>query len=184
MEFSQLLLARRSVRAYTGEPLTRSQAEPILDAGLRAPNACNLQSWHFYALIGADAAELLYPEVCSAPWFEKIGMAVVAAVEDTALRERFGDEKGTSFAIQDIGAAMENMALAAADAGFGSCWIGDFDLDACRRKVGIPRKRRPVAILAIGRPDGMPELRDRKPKEEKVTYICSGRDLDSVYSHA
>ncbi len=184
MEFSDLILCRRSVRAYTGELLTRAQAEPILDAGLRAPNACNLQSWHFYALIGADAAELLYPDVYAAPWFEKIGMAVVATVDDAALRERFGEEKGTSFGIQDIGAALENMALAAADAGFGSCWIGAFDPEACRRKVGIPRKRRPVAILAIGRPDGTPDLRDRKPKEEKVTYICSGRDFDSVYSHA
>ena len=86
MEFSELVLKRRSVRAYTGELLTRAQAEAILDAGLRAPNACNYQSWHFYALVGRDAAELLYPEVYSAPWFEKIGMAVVATV-DPSIRE-------------------------------------------------------------------------------------------------
>ena len=85
MEFSELVLKRRSVRAYTGELLTRAQAETILDAGLRAPNACNYQSWHFYALVGRDAAELLFPEVYSAPWFEKIGMAVVATVDDAGL---------------------------------------------------------------------------------------------------
>lgn len=184
MEFSELLLTRRSVRSYTGEMLKRADGEKILDAGLRAPNACNFQSWHFYALIGRDAAELLYPEVYAAPWFEKVGMAVVATVDDSALCERFGEEKGRSFGIQDVSAAIENMALCAADMGFGSCWIGAFDPEACRRKVGIPKKRRPVAILAIGRPTELPPLRDRKPKEEKVTYICSDRDLDSIYSHA
>ena len=111
-------------------------------------------------------------------------MAVVATVDDAALRERFGDEKGASFAVQDIGAAMENMALCAADMGFGSCWIGAFDPDECRRAVGVARKRRPVAILAIGRPASIPALRERRPKEEKVTYICSDRDYDSIYSHA
>ena len=184
MEFSELVLKRRSVRAYTGELLTRAQAETILDAGLRAPNACNFQSWHFYALIGRDAAELLYPEVYSAPWFEKIGMAVVVTVDDSRLRERFGDEKGQSFGVQDLGAALENMALAAADMDFGSCWIGAFDPEACRRKVGIPAKRRPVAILAIGRPAADTPLRDREPKENKVTYICSDNDLNSIYNHA
>ena len=184
MEFSELVLKRRSVRAFTGELLTRAQAEPILDAGLRAPNACNFQSWHFYALIGSDAAELLYPEVYSAPWFEKIGMAVVATVDDSRLRERFGDEKGHSFGIQDVSAALENMALAAADAGFASCWIGSIDPEVCRRKVGIPAARRPVAILAIGRAAEETPLRDREPKEDKVTYICSDRDLDSIYNHA
>ena len=184
MEFSELILKRRSVRAYTGELLTRAQGEIILDAGLRAPNACNFQSWHFYALIGRDAAELLYPEVYSAPWFEKIGMAVVVTTDGARLRERFGDEKGLSFAVQDIGAAMENMALAAADLGFGSCWIGAFDRDACRKKVGIPAKRTPHAILAVGRPAGETPLRDREPKEDKVTYICSEHDLNSIYSHA
>ena len=184
MEFSEVLLKRQSIRSYTGELLTRSQGEKILDAGLRAPNACNLQSWHFYALIGRDAAELLFPEVYAAPWFEKIGMAVVATVDDAALRERFGDEKGASFAVQDVSAALENMALCAADMGYGSCWIGSFDPDVCRRKVGIARKRRPVAILAIGKPDQVPELRERAPKEEKVTYICSAREYESIYSHA
>ena len=48
----------------------------------------------------------------------------------------------------------------------------------------FPAKRRPVAILAIGRPAAEPPLRDREPKEDKVTYICSDRDLDSIYSHA
>ena len=61
MEFRDLLLKRRSYRSFTGGTMTKSQLDYILTAATRAPNACNMQSWHFTAVCGAEAVAKSYP---------------------------------------------------------------------------------------------------------------------------
>ena len=50
MEFTELLKHRASVRAFKKASITAEQVSALLEAGIRAPNACNYQSWHFYAV--------------------------------------------------------------------------------------------------------------------------------------
>ena len=77
MDFSELLLKRRSVRRYTGESIPAADVRTILEAGLRAPNACNAQLWHFYVLAGADRVGGLIPDVCRQEWIRKTAFFVV-----------------------------------------------------------------------------------------------------------
>ena len=54
--------SRRSIRRYTGEPVSREQILALLEAGNRAPSAKNRQPWHFLVLMGkakADAVEAM-----------------------------------------------------------------------------------------------------------------------------
>lgn len=41
---------RRSIRAYRPDQLTDGQLQAILEAGLAAPSARNMQPWHFTAV--------------------------------------------------------------------------------------------------------------------------------------
>jgi nitroreductase len=54
----RVLRARRSVRAYTPEPLSRSQVFAVLQAAAMAPSNSNTQPWRVHVLTGAPMKEL------------------------------------------------------------------------------------------------------------------------------
>jgi nitroreductase len=47
---------------------------------------------------------------------------------------------------------MENLILAATDAGLGSCWIGGFDEEKVKEILGVPNRVRVVALTPLGYP--------------------------------
>jgi len=47
MDCIEALKTRRSVRAYTGEPVPREVIEDIIDCGRLAATAINIQPWEF-----------------------------------------------------------------------------------------------------------------------------------------
>ncbi|MCH5288218.1 MAG: nitroreductase family protein [Christensenellaceae bacterium] len=170
MEFQELMEKRRSVRGFTEDSIPAEALREILYAGLRAPNACNLQSWHFYCLCDRAKIAGLVPRVYGGEWMKTASCVIALCVKPARLVERFG-ERGGMFAIQDTAAAAENMLLRAADLGYGGCWVGAFDEDACREALGIPGDERPVILLPLGVPASEPPLRDRLPLEDTVTFI-------------
>ncbi len=171
MDFGELMMKRRSCRAYTGEAIPAEDIEKILRAGLRAPNACNAQSWHFYVLVGKERIEGLIPGVCRQEWIKNTAFVVVITENVAAFGERFGAEKSLVLLTLDAGAAAENMSLMAAQLGYASCFVGAFDEEACRAFVGAGEGEKPVVLLPVGVPALDVPLRDRKPFEETVTYI-------------
>jgi len=52
----------------------------------------------------------------------------------------------------DVGAAMENMILAALAEGVGSCWLLSIDRDKLRAVLGVPEDYRVDSVLALGYP--------------------------------
>jgi len=55
---TETVLARRSVRAFTGRPVHRATIAGILEIACRAPSGGNLQPWHVDVLAGAALADL------------------------------------------------------------------------------------------------------------------------------
>lgn len=53
-----VLRARRSLRAYTAEPVPRALLEELLDVAASAPSNSNTQPWQVHALAGAPKAVL------------------------------------------------------------------------------------------------------------------------------
>ncbi len=170
MEFKNLVTKRRCIRNFSGGSIPKSHLRMILESGLRAPNACNFQSWHFYCICGKEQITGLVPDVCRWDWVKNAAAVIVICTKSAQLEERFGD-RGGMFAIQDTAAAAENILLAAADLGYGGCWIGAFSEDACRKVLELPKEHRPVIILPIGTVEEEPPLRERNPFEDAVTFV-------------
>ena len=87
------------------------------------------------------------------------------SVEDMAKQpdaERQSVER--DLAVQSLGAALENLLLAAHDAGLGACWFcaPAFCKDAVREALGIPAEVEPQALIALGYPDEKPLAPPRK----------------------
>ncbi len=171
MKFKDLFLIRRSTRAYIPTIIPKSEIREILEAGLRAPNACNYQSWHFYCIADRDKIESIVPEVCAQTWIKNTSVVIVITEDNTRLKERWGEEKANLFVAEDAGAAAQNMLLMAAELGYAGCFVGAFDEEKCREFVGADENERPVLILPIGKAASEVPLRDRKSFDDVVTFI-------------
>lgn len=169
MEFERLVEKRRSTRVFDGTPMSAETAKELLYAAAKAPNACNYQSWHFYALDQANVWKLV-PDIYRGEWILGAGAAFVICTEDKKLAERFGD-RGRMFALQDTAAAMTMLLLKAADIGWSGCWLGAFDPENCRKLLEIPTEREPVAIAVIGKNPELPPQRERKPMDAVTTFV-------------
>lgn len=185
MEFFEVLKARRSTRQFTDEGVTGEQIMKLLDAAVAAPNACNMQSWHFYVVTDASVKRRLSETKTVADWATTAPVIFVVCTAAKALAARFGDRGENLFAVQDTAAAIENILLAAADMGLGGCFMGAFDNDKCREIVGVSEEHRIVAMVPVGHPAMMLPERPRNPIESVVTFVggVNGeyRDTETQY---
>ncbi len=179
MNFQELVFCRTSTRAFTGAAIPAEHIRLILEAGLRAPNACNLQSWHLYCVWGTEKVAALTDAVCRQQWIANAAFVVVITEDTSILSERFGKEAAERFTAQDSGAAAENMLLMATELGYGGCFVGAFDPEKCRAFIDAPVERTPVLLLPVGVPSSPAVLRDRKPFDETVTFIGEMPEVSS-----
>lgn len=168
MEFNELLYKRRSVRFFADRSVSREEIDRLLTAATRAPSACNMQSWHFYAVTD-PGVRAKFTEF-SAPWVATAPVIFAVCTDEAQIVGKFGD-RAKIFPIQDTSLAIENLLLAAADMGLGGCFIGAFDAEKCRRALDIPDKFEIIALVPIGEPTEEPPVRERKSLDEVVTYI-------------
>lgn len=172
MEFSNLIKVRHSTRGFNGRLLTEDQLREIVTAGTLAPNACNMQSWHFYATCDREKIDALFPDVYGREWIKTAGAVIVVCTDDGDIVERFGDRAKSLFVLQDTAGAATQILLKAADMGMSGCFVGAFNEYECRKYFAIPDSRRPVIMLPIGYEETptVPE-KSRKPLDEVLTII-------------
>ncbi len=114
MEALETIMNRRSVRAYTGEPVPREQLDRILTAGLVGPTGKGKKPWHFYVAQRRETIDALASMRTPAPAAFKTAGAAIAV---------FGDPSASDTWVEDCSIAMQNMHLEAASLGLGSVWI-------------------------------------------------------------
>lgn len=171
MQFLELLDHRRSTRSFTGESVTRSQLDAMLEAGTRAPNACNAQSWHFFATVDKNVISRIAPDIYRGEWIRGAGCVILIATDPCELEARFGSLARERFTVQDTAAAATQILQCATAEGLAGCWIGAFDRECAREFFSVPETMEPVIMLAIGHATAEPAARARKLMDEVVTYI-------------
>ncbi len=167
MEFSEVLLKRQSVREYSDQPVPDEKLNAVLEAARVAQSGGNRQQWKFVVVRDAGKRKLLMQAANNQP---HVGQApvVIAAVALDPIRMMMCDVP--SYAV-DMGIAVENMALAAADQGLGTCWIGAFSQEKAREVLGVPDKYKVAALLLLGYSKQTGGgLRPRKTMAEIVRY--------------
>ncbi len=153
MSVLESLLHRRSVRAYTDEPVTRGQLEQILCAGMTGPTGKNLKPWHFVVVDDRDQLQQFAEGRAGGSMKMLCGAAAAVFA--------FGDTSASDVWCEDCSAAMTNMHLMADSMGLGSCWIqgrlrfaedGRTTDEFCRELLGVPDTYELEAVLSIGVP--------------------------------
>ena len=74
--------------------------------------------------------------------------------------------KDKDYSMMDLGMAVENFCLQAAELGLGTCIMGWFDEKRIKKLLGVPRSRRIQLLISLGHPDAPTRRKIRKPLEE------------------
>ena len=170
MEFSELVLKRQSDRKYAPKRVDREDVVRCLEAARMAPSACNSQPWKFVAVDDrAKLAELSDAAIGLGMNKFTVQVPVLVAVvqEPMNMSAKAGSlAKNKDYSMMDLGMAVENFCLQAAELGLGTCIMGWFDEKRVKKVLGVPRTRRVQLLIAMGHPDAPNRQKVRKPLEE------------------
>lgn len=158
MEALEAIKKRRSVRSYTGDPVSKEDLIQIVDAGRLAPSGNNRQPWDF--IVVTDKGMINQLKV-AAEWMENAG-AIIAVVMDPSSR----------WWIEDGAAAVENMLIAATALGYGSCWLEGYTLQReheFKLLLNVPDDRRLLTLIPIGVPTAWP-VKEKRTLEEVLHW--------------
>jgi nitroreductase len=155
MDVSSAIQKRRSIRKYKAKEIPHDQLMEILDAARLAPSGANRQPWQMIVVTDAERKRGLVP-ICKDQKFIADCSAFIAGVDDPS-------QKWTRV---DISIALEHIALAAVERGFGTCFIGAFDGEKLATYLGLPKPYVVTVGLTLGYPDENPDARSRKPMAE------------------
>lgn len=143
------ILARRSIRKYTPEPVSAEDERALLEAAMAAPSAGNEQPWHFVTIRERATLDAI-------PKFHEYAQMLTCAPLAILVCGDPGRENRRAYWVQDCSAAVENMLVMAHSRGLGAVWLGvhpEVDREeACRKLLGIPRELVPFAIVSVGHP--------------------------------
>ena len=165
MTVMEAINERKSIRAYTGEPVENDKLNHVLEAGRLAPSARNEQTWRFYAVKNPSLREQM-KEACYGQNFVGEAPVVLVVCASDVRDMRCGQPARTI----DCSIALSFMMLAAAEQGLGTCWIGSFSPDDIRKILHIPEEYDIVAVTPLGYPAAEGNPRSRKPLENIVEY--------------
>jgi coenzyme F420-0:L-glutamate ligase / coenzyme F420-1:gamma-L-glutamate ligase len=183
-------LARRTIRAFTSEPVDSAAVRRAVATALTAPAPHHSEPWRFVILSSAAARTALLDAMREA-WIgdlrrdgfteEQIGrrlrrgeplraaplIVVPCLVTDAAHDypdERRAAAEQAMFSVS-MGAAVQNLLIALAIDGLGSAWISStlFCQDVAARAMELPAGWRPMGAIAVGRP--AEQARPRPPRD-------------------
>lgn len=169
MDFFEAVEKRFSFRGtYADKSVPEKDIRKILDAGIRAPSGCNGQTSSFIVVTDKKTLEKIAavidkPCVHTAP--------VIIAV----LTEKVEVIPGRSFEIEDYGACVENILLAATALGYASLWLDGYTQSGTNSArlaeiLGVPSNLTVRTILPVGIPSEQGTQRERKSFNERVRY--------------
>jgi len=169
---------RRSIRAYTDEPVSQESLDQILEAARQAPSGNNTQPWHYIVIQSAEQRAAVAKVSHDQKWMNTAPL-FIACVGDINCRipEYDGpplDENTSAWPLKqmlrDMGIGIEHLVLEAENQGLGTCWVAWFTQDEIRPVLGVPDHAFVAAVVTVGHPTARPAARSRRPLEDIVHY--------------
>lgn len=149
------LRTRRSVRAYTKEPVSDRDLDTVLAAAQLAPSAANEQPWDFVVIRDPKTLAAVGGINPYASFAAKAPVAILVCL-DTEKEEIPG------MGILDVAMSAENLLLAAHGIGLGAVFTGIFPMvdrmEGFRKLLDMPENIIPVGLIVLGHP-AIPGLR-------------------------
>lgn len=196
MGFGQLVRTRRSVRHFRPDPVPRPTVEALIAAAGWAPSPHGRQPWRFAVITRQEAKQTL-ADAMGETWVQQLSLdgqdAEIIAARLAGSRRRLlttpvlivpclytadldvypdPDRQAAEelMAVQSLGAAIQNLLLAASDRGLDTGWMCAplFCPEIVRDALGLQPPLVPHAIITLGWAAQEPKRRGRLPVEALI----------------
>ena len=149
MDFEIVAKTRRSVRSFADRQVPAETLDRVLDAARSAPSANNQQPWRF-VVVRDRALRKRLGELAAGQTFVGEAPVVIACCgrKYTDAYSWIGDYMH----VVDVTIAIDHLTLAARNEGLGTCWIGAFDHENCKRLLHIPETHNLIMLIPLGYP--------------------------------
>lgn len=198
MDTMQAIRGRRSIRKFAAKPLPREAVLPLLEAVRAAPSAKNRQPWRLYVVTEARREDMIAAMKAGLDWYDahidapEARQLLAGALQTLRIMAQapvtvffanpfgippdrplapYGERFVEMANVQSVGAAVENLCLAATAAGIGSLWIADIYQAYGPLNEFLGTDRPLVAAVSLGYPEEDPAPRPRMALAEMVTWL-------------
>lgn len=174
-ELIRLMHRRQSCRHFSEKPVEAEKIVSCINAACLAPSACNTQPYHFYVAHAPEAVAVA-AEYCKGErinkWVPEAKAFVLVTQEHAEIPAANSEARKRDYRQYDIGFALENFCLEAAELGLGTCVLGLFNEEKLKANFRIPSPKSIALVIALGYPaDDEIRKKDRKPLEDMITYL-------------
>lgn len=160
MSVMETIKSRRTIKAFKPDPVPENEWMSWLETASYAPNHRMNEPWEILVIGPETRAKLKHKtDFGGAP----VLLAVLSKDAPTPFER---DEN-----VMAVACFVQNVSLAAHDAGAGVFWASLGSLPQNREVLGVPQGYDVVGILAIGYPAEVPAPKPRTPISSKLTYL-------------
>jgi len=187
----EAIAERRSIRKFKPDPLPEETLRTIINAGIQAPSGKNRQPWRFVIVKEDQRPEMVRilregiakvkaegddpgSSEYTASIMERAPLTVFVFNPDGIfpwLAHSIDQNINELVDTQSIGAAIQNMLLAAEELGVGSLWICDVFYAYEALCTWLGEKGQMIAAITFGYPSESPAARSRKSYNELVRVL-------------
>ena len=181
---------RYSCRSYSNQKVNKAIIAGLLEAANMAPSAANGQNRQFVIITDEKDKKWLgkmnnQPYLAEAPvdilvttklsqesikdylrslveWEMTVNGQDPREVKVDQKMENEVREMKYKWMVSDAAAAVENLLLAATNAGLATCWIGIMNFEGVRERFGLPEGIVPVCMVALGYEREVPKHRTKR----------------------
>jgi len=191
----ELLLNRKSVRAYARKKISGEVKEKIIAATLRAPTAGNMMLYSIIEVKDQGAKNKLVvtcdnqPFIAKAPfvllfladyqrWYDYFQVSCVEQLcEQKGIAMRKPKEGDLFLACCDALIAAQTAVIAAESLGVGSCYIGDImeNYEEHKELFGLPKYVFPISLVCFGYPTQKQRERELTRRFDKRYIVFEDR---------
>ena len=191
MDTLEAIATRRSNRRFKADPIPQDVLEKILNAAIMAPSGKNKQPWRFVVVREDKRGEMVAQMRAGIAKFKARGENIGSAEGTAAVMERapvtvfiFNTEGKHPWLdrsiqesvwdlvnIQSIGAAIQNICLAARALGLGSLWIADVLYAYEELEAWLGQDTEMIAAVSLGYPADNPVIFSRKPLADVTVWF-------------
>jgi coenzyme F420-0:L-glutamate ligase/coenzyme F420-1:gamma-L-glutamate ligase len=185
---ADVLAERRTVRDFTIEPVDATAVRRAIAAALTAPAPHHSEPWRFAVVESEQARTALLDDMLAGfPLYQtarrvprgaplrRAPLIIVPCLAAEAAHpypdQRRSAAERTMFVVA-MGAAVQNLLVALAVDGLGSCWVSStlFCQQAAVGALGLPPGWEPMGAIGVGHPAAPPPPRpDRDPEQFLIT---------------
>lgn len=183
MNLTDLIQSRRSIGAFTAQPLPDGLIESLLAAAVYAPNHRMTEPWRFIVLTGSGRDR--YAQVRGAMTYDSTkgdedarrkaadGATAKFSAIPAMLVVAMPQSENPEIREEDYAACaclIQNFMLLAWERGIGTAWKTFKEDPRLRELLGLAANEKVVGVVNIGYPAEVGQ-NTRKPAHERITYV-------------